>query len=217
MSKTYILFDLDGTLTDPKTGITKSVQYALNYFGINNVNPDDLCHFIGPPLRESFRKYYGFDDVRAEEAVAKYREYFAETGIYENAVYDGVEDMLQKMTSAGKTVILATSKPAVYAEKILKHFNLYDYFTFISGSELDGRRSKKGEVIQYAFDQNGITDLKDAVMVGDREHDILGAKEIGIFSIGVLFGYGDYDELYRAGANMIVRDPKELTEKLLIL
>jgi len=215
MVKKYILFDLDGTLTDPKIGITKSVQYALKECGIMVANTDDLCPFIGPPLRESFKKFYGFDDVGAEDAVVKYREYFSEKGIYENTIYDGIVEMLQALKSTHKILILATSKPTVYAEKILEHFNIYDYFTFISGSELDGSRSKKSEVIQYALEQSNISDLNDIVMVGDREHDILGAKEIGISSIGVLFGYGDSNELNKAGADIIVGSVKELTEKLL--
>lgn len=211
----YILFDLDGTLTDPKVGITKSVQYALGKCGIEVENADNLCPFIGPPLRESFKRFYYFDDIGAEDAVAKYREYFSEQGIYENTIYDGIDEMLKRLITNGKILILATSKPTVYAEKILKHFNIDTYFTFVSGSELDGRRSKKSHIIQYALEQNVITDLKDVIMVGDREHDILGAKEIGIMSIGVLYGYGNYVELTNAKADIIVSDIKELLEKLL--
>jgi len=210
----YIFFDLDGTLTDPKTGITKSVQYALKKCGVEVENADYLCPFIGPPLRDSFKKFYGFNDVDAENAVAFYREYFSEKGIYENSIYDGIREMLQELKSSQKTLILATSKPTVYATEILKYFNIYEYFTFISGSELDGSRSKKSEVIQYAVEKNNISDLSEIIMVGDREHDIIGAKEVGISSIGVLFGYGDYDELQRAKADFIVGDAKELAVKL---
>ena len=210
----YILFDLDGTLTDPKIGITKSVQYALKKCGIEVENTDDLCPFIGPPLRNSFKKFYGFNDAGAENAIAFYREYFSKKGIYENTIYEGVREMLQELKTSHKTLILATSKPTVYAIKILKYFDIYEYFTFISGSELDGSRSKKSEVIRYAIEQNETSDLSKIIMVGDREHDIIGAKDIGILSVGVLFGYGDYDELQKTGADFIVSNTKELAVKL---
>jgi len=210
----YILFDLDGTLTDPKSGITKSVQYALRKFEITVDDPDSLTNFIGPPLKNSFKEFYGFDDYGAESAVTEYRKYFSEKGIYENAMFDGIDEMLKALCDAGKTIILATSKPSVYAGQILKHFNIYDYFTFVSGSELDGSRTEKYEVIKYALEQNDITDLSSVVMVGDREHDILGAKKMGVASIGVLFGYGDYAELSDAGADVIVSDVAELKSVL---
>ena len=210
----YIFFDLDGTLTDPKIGITKSVQYALKKFGIEVKNADDLRPFIGPPLRDSFKRFYGFDDIETENAVAFYREYFSSKGIYENTIYDGAKKMLQELKASQRTLILATSKPTVYAVEILKYFNIYEYFTFISGSELDGLRSGKSEVIRYAIEQNAISDLSKIIMVGDREHDIIGAKDVGILSVGVLFGYGDYDELQEAGADFIVSNIKELTAKL---
>jgi haloacid dehalogenase superfamily, subfamily IA, variant 1 with third motif having Dx(3-4)D or Dx(3-4)E len=210
----YILFDLDGTLTDPKGGITKSVQYALRKFEITVDDPDSLTNFIGPPLKNSFKGFYGFDDEDAESAVTEYRKYFSEKGIYENAIFDGIDEMLKALRDAGKTIILATSKPRVYAGQILKHFNIYDYFTFVSGSELDGSRTEKYEVIKYALEQNNITDLSSVVMVGDREHDILGAKKMGVASIGVLFGYGDYAELSDAGADVIVSDVAELKSVL---
>ena len=211
----YILFDLDGTLTDPKAGITRSVQYALRKCGVEVEDADTLCPFIGPPLRESFKRFYGFDDIGAEDAVAKYREYFSDKGIYENAIYDGAEELLKKLKTVGKIIILATSKPTVYAEKILRHFNIHEYFTFVSGSELDGRRSIKSEVIRYALEQNNISDLSKVTMVGDREHDIIGAKEVGVASIGVLYGYGNYEELSKAKADSIVQNISELTNKLI--
>lgn len=213
--KKYLLFDLDGTLSDPKVGITRSVQYALEAFGIHVENPDDLCHFIGPPLRESFMKYYGMDESGAEAAVAKYREYFADKGIFENELYDGIPAMLESLRSHGKTLLLATSKPTVFAERILVHFGIEGFFSFIGGSELDGRRSKKDEVIDYVLQENRITALDSAIMVGDREHDIIGAVKTGIQSIGVLYGYGGYDELAKAGATKIVGTVAELQEALL--
>ena len=214
MNKEFIFFDLDGTLTDPKTGITKSVQYSLKSFGIDINDPDELVAFIGPPLRDSYKKYYAFSDADSEKAVEKYREYFSEKGIFENAIYDGIADLLKLQAASGKTLTVATSKPTVYAEKILKHFNIEAYFRFVAGSELDGRRSKKDLVIQYALDNLNISDKNKVIMVGDREHDILGAKELGIDSIGVLYGYGDYKELSEAGATYIAADVNELSELL---
>lgn len=194
MNYQYILFDLDGTLTDPKLGITKSVAYALKSYGIQVDDLDSLLKFIGPPLQESFVKYYGFSEEQGAEAVEKYREYFKPYGIYENKVYDGVENMLAELVKCGKKVILATSKPTVFANVILEYFHLDKYFTCAVGSELDGSRVKKGEVITEALRQAGVTDKSLAVMIGDREHDILGAKENGIDSIGILYGYGDRAE-----------------------
>lgn len=209
--KEIILFDLDGTLTDPKEGITKSVQYSLKAFSIHIEDTDELIKFIGPPLRESYKRYYGFSDENSEKAVEKYREYFAEKGIFENGIYDGIGEMLQKLKQGGKRLAVATSKPAVYAEKILEHFGIDGYFDFVAGSELDGTRSKKSEVIRYALDNLGVSSLETALMVGDREHDILGAKEIGVEVIGVLYGYGDFDELTKAGADHIAGSVDELS------
>ena len=215
MNYQYILFDLDGTLTDPKLGITKSVAYALKSYGIQVDDLDSLQKFIGPPLQESFVKYYGFSDEQGAEAVEKYREYFKPYGIYENKVYDGVENMLAELVKCGKKVILATSKPTVFANVILEYFHLDKYFTCAVGSELDGSRVKKGEVITEALRQAGVTDKSLAVMIGDREHDILGAKENGIDSIGILYGYGDRAEHEAAGAGMILESVEQLLQLLI--
>ena len=215
MNYKYILFDLDGTLTDPKLGITKSVAYALKSYGIQVDDLDLLLKFIGPPLKDSFVKYYGFSEEQGAEAVEKYREYFKPYGIYENKVYDGVENMLAELVKCGKKVILATSKPTVFANMILEYFHLDKYFTCAVGSELDGSRVKKGEVITEALRQAGGTDKSLAVMIGDREHDILGAKENGIDSIGVLYGYGDRAEHEAAGAGMIVESVEQLLQLLI--
>jgi len=214
MDKTYILFDLDGTISDPKIGITKSVQYSLNAFGIHVTDTDKLTHFIGPPLRDSYKKYYRFSDAEAEIAVAKYREYFAETGIFENTLYDGMDALLNTLKNMDKQLIIATSKPTVYAEKILKYFGIDQYFSFVAGSELDGRRSKKSEVIKYALDNMGITYISQAIMIGDREHDIIGAKALDMDSIGVLYGYGDLQELTNAGATFICESVRDLSDLL---
>jgi len=211
----YIMFDLDGTITDPKIGITKSVAYALKYFGIEIDNLDTLRKFIGPPLKESFVEYYGFSEHDANLAVEKYREYFGVTGLYENTVYCGMEKLLQNLRNHKKILIVATSKPTVYAIKILEHFDLLKYFNFVAGSELNGDRTKKSEVIAYALEQNKIEDLTGVIMIGDREHDIIGAKKVSISSLGVLFGYGDRNELEKAGADFIADTVKEIGHLLL--
>lgn len=210
MNKKYILFDLDGTLTDPMIGITSSVQYALKHFNIMVEDLNSLCKFIGPPLKESFMEYYNFNNNDAEMAVAEYRKYFSDIGIFQNFIYDDISELLKILKDNNKILILATSKPTVFAEKILIHFNLEKYFDCIVGSNLDGTRSKKVEVINYVLEQNNIINLNDAIMIGDRKYDILGATEAGIESIGVLYGYGDYEELYSSGANYIAKDVKQL-------
>lgn len=210
----YILFDLDGTLTDPKEGITKSIAYALDYYGIQVDDLDSLCKFIGPPLQESFMKYYGFEEEKAKEAVEKYREYFRPHGVYENKVYDGVEYLLKTLAERGKMIILATSKPTVFAKIILKHFGLEQYFDYVAGSELDGSRVEKGDVIAYALEQAGVTDKTLTVMIGDRKHDIIGAKQNGLDSIGVLYGYGGMEEFQEYGADAVVTTVEELLKTL---
>ncbi len=211
----YILFDLDGTLTDPFEGITNSVAYSLKSYGIEVADRKELSCFIGPPLYESFEKYYGFSKEKAVQAVEKYREYFAVTGLFENEVYDGVSELLKELRLKGLTVVLATSKPEVYAKRILQHFNLECYFTEIVGSLLSGERVKKGDVIREALLRLNNPEKSQCVMIGDRSHDILGAKENGIKSIGVLYGYGDLKELTKANADYIVKKIEELKEILI--
>lgn len=149
----YLLFDLDGTLTDPKEGITASVQYALRSFGIEEPDLDRLTPFIGPPLKDSFMEMYGFNEKQAEEAIEKYREWFRPTGIFQNAIYPGIREMLEKLKMKGKVLAVASSKPQVFVEQILHHFEIYDYFTVIVGSELDGKRGTKEEVVEEALRQ----------------------------------------------------------------
>lgn len=211
----YILFDLDGTLTDPKGGITKSVAYALESFGIHVEDLDSLCKFIGPPLKESFMVYYELDDAQGDQAVEKYRERFAVTGLFENKVYPGIREMLELLKEQGKTLLVATSKPSIYARQILEHFDLMKYFTFLSGSELDGTRVDKAEVITYALQENKIQDLSKVIMIGDREHDIIGANKNGIDSIGVLYGYGCREEFEKNHASYVAKQVEELKEILL--
>lgn len=212
MNYEYVLFDLDGTLTDPKQGITKSFAYALKYFDIHIENLDSLCKYIGPPIMDSFMDS-GLSKEESLEAVDKYREYFKDYGIYENEVYEGVVQLLATLKSRNKKIMLATSKPEVFAKQILEHFKLLEYFDFVGGSELNGNRAEKSEVIQYVLKEGKVTDLTKAVMIGDRKYDILGAKEVGIDSIGVLNGYGDQEELIAAGADAIVTSVWELVNR----
>ncbi len=216
MRTEYIFMDLDGTISDPKEGITKAVAHALSYYGIRVESLDMLEKFIGPPLMDSFQDFYGFSEERGREAVEKYREYFGRQGLFENVLYDGMRELLSEAVSLGKKLVIATSKPEVYTEKILKYFDIEKYFLFAAGSTLDGSRSKKGDVIRYALDSLKIR-ADQAVMVGDRKHDVIGAKENGLYSIGVLYGYGDRKELEIAGADCIVTDVQELKEKLISL
>lgn len=211
----YLLFDLDGTITDSETGITRCVAYALNYFGIQVNDLRELSPFIGPPLLDSFKDFYNFTDEQATVAVAKYRERYADKGILENELYPGIEELLADAQKNGKTVILATSKPEIFAKRILDHFGLSDYFSFVAGSGLDGSLHTKTDVINYILQSNQITNLESVVMIGDRKHDIIGAKNVGIDSIGVLYGFGDYKELSDARADHIAEDIPALRKLLL--
>ena len=206
----YVLFDLDGTLTDPGLGITNSVMYALRKFGINVSDRSQLYPFIGPPLRDSFRVYYGFSDEQCERAVRYYREYFKKSGMFENEVYDGICELLTRLKASGRTLVVATSKPEVFALEILRHFDLYKYFDFVAGATLNDVRNQKADIIKYALETLNITEKKSAIMIGDRKHDIIGAKETGLDSIGVLYGYGTYDELKNAGATYIANTTADI-------
>lgn len=216
--KEYLLFDLDGTLTDPKEGITTCVQYALRDQGIEEPDLDRLEPFIGPPLKESFMEFYGMDEEQADRAVAKYRERFETTGLYENKVYEGIPQMLRTLQSKRLHLAVASSKPTVFVERILEHFQLRKYFQVIVGSELDGTRVKKEEVVEEALNQlfEYKPVQKDKVyMVGDRRYDVEGARALGIESVGVAFGYGGMEELKEARADYIVRSVEELQRFLM--
>ncbi len=203
-----MLFDLDGTLTDPGLGITNSVMYALRKFGVEVPERSQLYPFIGPSLKDSFRSCYGFSDEQCELAVTYYREYFKKKGMFENEVYDGIHDLLTRLKASGRSLIVATSKPEVFAVDILRHFDLYKYFDFVAGATLNDVRNKKADIIRYALESCGIA-KSSAVMIGDRKHDMIGAKENGLDSIGVLYGYGNYDELKAAGATMLAAEPAD--------
>lgn len=213
-----LLFDLDGTLTDPKEGICKSVQYALHAFGIEEPDIDKLEPFIGPPLMDSFMEFYGMTKERAAEAVDKYRERFSVTGWSENIVYEGVPHMLKGLRDAGYVLAVASSKPTVFVERILTHFGLRDAFSVVVGSELDGRRINKDEVIGEAlrqlFAKQGDEDL---LMIGDRKFDVEGAHALGIRCVGVTYGYAQPGELTEAQADFLAASPEKLLELLLEL
>lgn len=216
--KKYLLFDLDGTLTDPKQGITTCVQYALQSFGIEEPDLDKLEPFIGPPLKDSFMKFYGMSEEQAGQAVEKYRERFQDTGIFENRVYNGIPQMLRTLQSKGFYLAVASSKPTVYVERILEHFQLSKYFKVVVGSELDGTRVNKDEVVQETL--NRLFSYKpvqrdQVYMIGDRKFDVEGAKAFGIESVAVAYGYGSMEELKEAKADYIVRSVEELEKFLL--
>lgn len=210
MNYKYVLFDLDGTITDSGVGIINSIVYALKKYGIEVEDKSQLNKFVGPPLGDSFEKYYGFSKEKAIEAVDYYREYYREKGLFENLVYDGFEDLVKTLKDNNKELVVATSKPEIFAKQILEHFNLSKYFTYIAGSTLDGTRAKKGDVIKYALESCEIKDLSQVIMVGDREHDVIGAKQAGIKSIGVLYGYGNREELEEAGADFIAENVMDI-------
>lgn len=206
----YLSFDLDGTLTDPGLGITNSVMYALRKMGREANDREPLYRFIGPPLQDSFSRFCGFEGEQCEQAISYYREYFREKGKFENEVYPKIPEVLQTLKDSGYKLIVATSKPEIFSIEILQHFGLFEYFDLVAGATMDSSRSKKGDIIRYALEKMGIQDRSKALMIGDREHDIFGAKENGLMSLGVLYGYGDRQELEKAGADLIAETPEDL-------
>lgn len=214
MKQKVILFDLDGTITDPKIGITKSFQYALQHFGIQVDNLDALEPVIGPPLKKSFSEFYHLSEEQIESAIEKYRERFSTVGLYENEIYDGMENLLKELSEVGYILEIASSKPTVFVEKICEHFKIKQYFTHIVGSFLDGRRGEKEEVVEEAIRLSKATP-DHIIMVGDRIYDVIGAHKKGIAVIGVSYGYGGRQELEEAGADVIVDTVAQLREELL--
>ena len=202
-----ILWDLDGTLTDPKPGITGGVQYALRSMGIEIDDPDTLTAYIGPPLRDAFHENHGIPVGDLESVVAAYREYYIDRGLFENRVIDGIPELLCSLSDADIPMAIATSKPDWMAETILKHFGLRGHFSFVGGATMDGSRGTKSEVLEHTLANVGIGDDPDEraaiVIIGDREHDILAAHEAGIASIGVRWGYAEPGELEAAAPTAI--------------
>jgi phosphoglycolate phosphatase len=218
MSASYarpiVLFDLDGTLTDPAYGITRSIAYALEKLGQPVADPDSLRRHIGPPLSVMFAEF-GIEDERIGDAIAAYRERYTDVGMFENALIPGVHRLLDDLVARGSRLALATSKPDVHAEIILEHFAIRAPFDFVGGAALDGRRSHKADVVAHALQWLEYPDPDTVVMIGDREHDVFGARAHGIDTIGVLWGYGDRGELAAAGAAAIVDTVDELASLLL--
>lgn len=209
MAYKNILFDLDGTLTDPKVGITKSVQYALSKFGIFVEDLNALDPFIGPPLEASFMEYYQLNETQAKQAIAYYREYFSVTGIYENAIYPGIKELLQTLKKKERRLIVATSKPTIFAEEVLKYFKIDGYFDGVYGSNLDGSMVEKTEII-HDIVENVLPKDESIVMIGDRKYDIIGAHNNGIDTIAAGYGYGSEDELKICEPTYFVHSVEEL-------
>ncbi|HEM2826128.1 TPA: HAD family hydrolase [Streptococcus suis] len=209
-----ILFDLDGTLTDSGQGILNSVAYALEKMGIEEPDTANLNRFIGPPLYESFLRFYQLNPEDTQSAVDAFRVYFKEKGMFENQLYPGIIPLLEELRTAGKTLVIATSKPEIFAKQILEHFGIAHYFDVIAGASLDSSRISKADVIGYAINQLEAFP-KHAVMIGDREHDIEGARMHQLPAIGVLYGYGNKQEFEKAGATMIVETVQDLKRVLL--
>lgn len=208
-----ILFDLDGTLTESGEGITKSVQYALEKLGKPEPDRDKLKVFVGPPLLEQFMKYAGLQEEEARLAVTYYRERYSVTGIYENQVYSGINETLDALRAKGYTLAVASSKPEYFVQKVLDYFDLGKYFQVIVGSEMNGSRTKKSEVIEEALKQLNLTGHRDqAIMVGDKEHDVFGARQAGIQCVAVSYGYGTMEELVNASPLQIVNSPEQLLD-----
>ena len=210
-----ILFDLDGTLSDPKVGITKSVQYALQKMNIEEPDIDKLQCFIGPPLQVSFAEYYDFNEEKTKKAIDFYRERFKEKGMFENELYPNIPLLLKSLQENEFTLVVATSKPTIFAEQVLKHFNIDQYFKLIVGSNLDGTRAAKTEIIQYILEKYKEHTHTEFIMIGDRKHDIIGANNTGIDSIGVTYGYGSSEELNYVKPTHIVNNIIELMDVLL--
>lgn len=213
MTYKNILFDLDGTLTDPKLGITNSIIFSLNKLKIEAPDNDDLVHFIGPPLSESYESTYQLTGDRNHLAIDYYREYFSDKGLYENKVYEGIEELLKTLTAEGRRLFVATSKPVTFAEQIIDYFHLGSYFEAIAGSELDGTRAQKHEVISHVM-QHYDLNAEDCVMIGDRKHDLIGARRNDMDAIGVLYGYGSLVELEDEKPSKIVESVDELSDYL---
>ena len=205
-----IFFDLDGTLTDPKPGITGSIQYALQKLDLPVPSQDDLTWCIGPPLRSSFVKLLG-GEASADLAVSLYRERFSDIGLYENSVYAGIGDVLTTLRQSGRRLFVATSKAHVFAERIVDHFSLREHFDFVFGAELDGTRADKSDLLAHALKTTSV-DPSHAVMIGDRSHDMIGARNNGMKGIGVLYGYGSEQELTAAGARHVCATPKAILD-----
>ena len=206
-----VLFDLDGTLTDAGPGIVNGMRIVFDHYGISQPDEATMRSYLGPPLADTWRTHYGFTDEQIVESLVIYREYYHDVGLFENAVYDGIPELLQQLNDDGFLLATATSKPGYSATRIIEHFGLRDHFAFIGAADLEGTRDSKALVIEHTLEQLGASaDTHPIVMVGDRHHDVHGARAHGIDTIGVLWGYGDETELRDAGAIDLVATPSAL-------
>ena len=212
---THILFDLDGTITDPAEGITTCVRHALHCQGIEEENYQNLCRMIGPPLAEGFRDFYHMDEEHAWQAVRDFRELFAKIGVEKNIPYPGMKEALLRLRDAGKVLYVATSKPEPFARAIADRFGLAECFDFVGGASLDDTRIKKAAVIEYVLASVGSPKPEQVLMVGDRRHDVEGAAAFGIDCVGVLYGYGSREELTAAGACFLAEQPADIADYVL--
>ena len=209
-----VLFDLDGTIVDPVVGITNSIIYAFKKYNMEVKDRTELLKFIGPPLVDSFQEFYGFSKEKAWEAMAFYREYYSVKGVLENELYDGIEEMLKTLKENGYVIGLATSKPEPFARQIVEYFKLTKYFDYIAGASFDDTRHQKEQVVEYALKSLNVTDNSQALMVGDRKFDVIGAKINNMDCVGVLYGYGSEEELKEANAKYIVKTPQDIINLL---
>lgn len=210
-----VLFDLDGTLTDPATGLIKSFKYALDKMGVDYGAPETLTRFIGPPLYSEWQRVFNFTDAEVDLALKTFRAYYGEYGWWDNKIYDGIKETLSALKAAGLTLAVATSKPEIFAKKVLKLFEIDEYFDFVGAADTDRTRDKKHEVIDYVFSNIGEEKRSRAVLVGDRRFDAEGAKLSGIDAIGVLWGHGTEEEIDAAEFNFKVKTPSDLIPLLL--
>ena len=217
--KTYeiVLFDLDGTLTDSGEGIVNTMKETLRHYGISMEGKVEMDRFIGPPLKETLMQYYGFSKEKATEAMVYFRERYPKRGIYENYVYEGIEELLSRLRRGGFRLAVATSKPEIFAKEVLRYFRLESYFEAVAGALMDDSRSKKYDVILHCLELLEVRDRSRVVMVGDRKHDVEGAARAGIDCIGVLYGYGTEEELTGAGAAHIAKKAEDIARILEVL
>ena len=205
-----VFFDLDGTVINSELGVLNSVEYALKKYGAEIPPQEKLNFFLGPPLEDSFAKLLNISRQEAQTLVKYYREYYPQKGIFEIELYEGIVPILKKIKQSGRKTVIATSKPEEFAVRILKHLGIAELFDVIAGATFDNSRSEKPDVLAYAIKMAGVTDIKTAVMVGDRKYDCIGAQHFGMDSIGVLYGFGDLEELNNAGATYIAKTVEDI-------
>ena len=208
-----LLFDLDGTLTDSSEGIVRCLEYALERMGFDI--PEDKNKFLGPPLYRSFAEFCGMNEEQVNEAVRIFRERYSTVGLFENRVYEGVPEMLKRLRDGGKRIMVATSKPEVYAVRIFDRFGLSQFFEIVGGANINGTRNDKDEVIEYVLEKAGISDRSSVLMIGDRRQDVIGAHKTGLKCMGILWGFGSIEELTEAGADFIAETPEKAADMLL--